>query len=122
MARSAPRDTAGYRRLSTHGVALVAVIGAVVVGVASATPVAEMQIAGAQSALDYDQDAAPSQALPAQAALDLGRPNSTEPASPPIALAETSPPRTQGADQRQAVAFNPRLGLPQWLRTIQDVA
>jgi D-alanyl-D-alanine carboxypeptidase len=98
-------------RLGTHAVALAALIGVVVVGVSSATPVAEMQIAS-------DTDSSPSQALPAQVTLDLSAPI---PAQTPTSLAG-SQARTQGANQRQAVAFNPRLGLPQWLRTNQDVS
>jgi hypothetical protein len=100
-----PRDPTGYRRVVTHAVALAAVVGVAVTGMA-AVPVVEMQAAS-------DVDSVPSQVLPAQAALDL---------RPPIgASATTSAQRTQGADQRQAVvAFNPGLGLPQWLRTVQD--
>jgi D-alanyl-D-alanine carboxypeptidase len=72
----------------------------------TASPVAEMQAAS-------DSDSAPSQVLPAQAALDLSAPGPTQ--------VPTAPQRTQGADQQQAVvAFNPSLGLPQWLRTVQD--
>ncbi|HLZ27067.1 MAG TPA: serine hydrolase [Chloroflexota bacterium] len=98
-----PEDPAGYRRLSTHAVALVAVVGVAVGGMMTAAPVAEMHAAS-----DVD---VPSQVLPAQVALDLPSPT----------LAPTPPQRTQGADQRQAVVvFNPSLGLPQWLRTTQD--
>jgi D-alanyl-D-alanine carboxypeptidase len=43
-------------------------------------------------------------------ALDLG----------PVVTTPQAAPSTQGADQRQTVAFNPRQGLPLWLRTTQD--
>jgi hypothetical protein len=49
------------------------------------------------------------QAVPAQRALELD----TRAAAPAL-------PVTQGADQRQSLAFNPRQGLPQWLRAIKD--
>ena len=105
------KDPAGFRRLSTHAVALAAVVGVAVGGMVTASPVAEMQAAS-----DVDS---PSQILPAQAALDLRPPTATQ---SPLVPAGTTSRTTQGADQRQAVvvAFNPNLGLPQWLRTIQD--
>src|SRR5437660_1589279 len=94
-------DPAGFRRLSTHALALVAAVGVTITGMA-AVPVAEMRAAS-------DADSPPGQALPAQVELDL------KPL--PAAVAPTLPAPTQGADQTQAlVVFNPSLGLPQWLR------
>jgi hypothetical protein len=99
MARLIPYN----RRVGSHAIALVTVIGMAVVSAATARPATvELQVAR----LD---DPGSTQALPAQVPLPLG----------PVVV-PTVMPRTQGADQRQGVGFNPRLGLPQWLRTTQD--
>ncbi len=95
------------RRLGTHAIALAAVFGAAISGMAAA-PATEMRAASSA-------DSPASQSLPAEAQADL-RP------LPPLALPSLLQP-TQGADQTQAVlAFNPSLGLPQWLRTVHDTA
>src|SRR6266851_574071 len=103
MARLLPVPSS-FCRIGSHAVALIAVVGlAFVSAAATRPPVIELQVA----AVD---DPGSSQPLPAQVPLPLG----------PINVVPTVAPRTQGADQRQVVTFNPRLGLPQWLRTIQD--
>jgi hypothetical protein len=103
MARLIPSSHREYRRVGSHAIALIAVVGLAITSAAARPPVVELQVA----AVD---DPGSSQALPAQVPLPLG----------PVSVVPTAAPRTQGADRRQAVAFNPRLGLPQWLRTIQD--
>jgi hypothetical protein len=101
-------DRRGFLRLAKHACALVGVIALALASAAMATPAAELQIAS-------QQESTSGRTTPAQAVLDLG----------PLAAGPTVPTaatRTQGADQRQAAAvtFNPRVGLPPWLRTIQD--
>jgi hypothetical protein len=104
MPRFLPDTPGDFRRVGSHAVALVAVIGLALVSAATATPaVVELQVA----AVD---DSASGQAQPALLPLPLG----------PVVAGPPTAPRTLGADQRQAVAFNPRLGLPHWLRTTQD--
>jgi hypothetical protein len=94
-------------RVGTHVCAL-AVVGAALTGAVAAAPVAQVQIASESSA-------EPSSLLPPQAALGMV---SLESAPAPVAR----PPATQGADQVQAtVTFDPRLGMPQWLRAVRDV-
>jgi D-alanyl-D-alanine carboxypeptidase len=66
----------------------------------------------------------------ALAPAEPGRPAWLEPAQLPLAIAPTTAAnsRTQGADQTTAKAsadanlFNPRLGLPRWVRTVRDTA
>jgi D-alanyl-D-alanine carboxypeptidase len=103
MARFVLAGPGASRRLGTHACALAAVLGVAIVGARAPMPATELQMAS-------QPDQPSTHALPAQVPLELG------PIGPPQALA----PRTQGADQHQAVAFNPRQGLPQWLRTVQD--
>ncbi|HEV7664921.1 MAG TPA: D-alanyl-D-alanine carboxypeptidase family protein [Chloroflexota bacterium] len=107
MAQILPRDQVGYRRLGTHACALVAVVGLALVGAAFATPASPVELRIAR-----DGDSESNRALPAQVPLPLG------PLAPmPLATVGS---RTQGADQIQALAFDPRRGLPQWLRTTRD--
>src|SRR5205823_10844993 len=90
-------------RLGTHTTVLIAVVG-VTLASAFTRPAAEMVVATVAS------DSSDSgQTLPTQRALEID----TRAAAPAVPVA-------QGADQRQSLAFNPRLGLPQWLRTIKD--
>jgi hypothetical protein len=65
----------------------------------------------------------PARALPAQLPLDLvpPPPNQGPRSIAPDSQGSTSiAPEGQDADQRQAVVFNPRQGLPRWLRTVQE--
>jgi len=95
------------RRVGTHASALAIVGAALGIAVAS-TPAAQVQIAS-------DSTAEPSSLLPAQAALDLVTLEGVPTSAPRT-------PTTQGADQLHAtVTFDPRLGLPQWLRAVRDV-
>ncbi len=66
----------------------------------------------------------------AQQAVDVERqePAETAPAMLPLDVAPTPQARTQGADQTTAAGilpppsgFNPRLGLPKWLRTTREI-
>jgi hypothetical protein len=88
------------RRVAAHGVVLVvSALLAMSGGVAARTqsdPVSQPQAAEPQEQLS-----------PAQLRLNLVAP------TPGAA-------RTQGADQTTAAAFNPRLGLPKWVRTVRD--
>jgi D-alanyl-D-alanine carboxypeptidase len=85
----------------------LSVLGAALASAVSATPTPEPPLAAG------DLEPAPSRTLPAQLVLDIT----------PLAVAPTMAPRTQGADQQRAtVAFNPRQGLPQWLRTTRDAS
>jgi D-alanyl-D-alanine carboxypeptidase len=97
--------------MGTHALALGLVFGIVVTGVTTAAaPVSELRVSSVPSDVTFEA----SSVLPAQVALDFA---AATPA--PTAVAG----RTQGADQAGAAAqaaFDPRLGLPQWLRTIQD--
>jgi D-alanyl-D-alanine carboxypeptidase len=103
MAPLLPQGPRAYRRLGVHILALMAVTGVALVGATPSAPPADMRIASSAPAQV-------SRGLPAQVALDLGT----------LGVAQTTSPRTQGADQRQALSFNPRAGVPQWLRTIRD--
>jgi hypothetical protein len=92
-------------RVGLHALALAGVLGFSVLGVATANRGVELRAAAVS-------DAEQGPDLPAQVPLPLG----------PLPAAPLAP-RTQGADQLQQtatnLAFNPRLGLPQWLRTLQ---
>src|SRR2546422_6606642 len=104
MARLVTKAVRVTPRLGTHTIVLIAVVSVVL---ASAYTRATPQIVVASVAADSPDSR---QALPAQRALDID--------------ARTALPRavsaTQGTDQRQSLAFNPRQGLPQWLRAIKD--
>ena len=95
------------KRVGTHACALV-IVSAALASAVGATPAAPVQIASESSA-------EPSSLLPAQAALELA-PLDSVPTPAARILA------TQGADQVQAtVRFDPRMGMPQWLRAVRDV-
>jgi hypothetical protein len=111
MAQFFPRDQVGYRRIGTHACALVAVIGIALVSAAFATPAPSMELRIAR-----DGDSEPNRTLPAQVPLPIG----PLPMGAGVGGAAAAGAQTLGADQRQALAFNPRLGLPQWLRTTRD--
>src|SRR5207302_6878115 len=110
-------------RFVTHGFALVA-ISLVLASWAGSRPAAEVRIAS-------DTDSPPTRLLPAQAVLDTGaleqRPAAVgdqrsalppDPTATPTTLTRS----TLGADQLQAtVTFDPRRGLPRWLRGVHDV-
>ncbi len=99
------------RRRAGHALALVTVSVLATVSVLSAAPRGQVM----------------AQVEPAQALPDP-KPAWTEPAQLQLAIAPTpsANPRTQGADQTTANAnanlFNPRLGLPRWVRTVRDTA
>jgi D-alanyl-D-alanine carboxypeptidase len=91
-------------RVGLHALALSGVLGFSLLGVATANRTVELRAAAVS---DPDQ---PSPELPAQIQLPIG----------PLPTPLVGPRSTQGADQAAAkVTFNPRLGLPQWLRTLQ---
>jgi D-alanyl-D-alanine carboxypeptidase len=95
------------RRAAAHALALGAVTSLVVTGVLLAAPRREPPVI-----IEPVVEESP---LPAW----------LEPAQRPLVVAPTpiAGARTQGADQTTATtaaAFNPRLGLPRWLRTIRD--
>ena len=113
-------------RVGLHALALAGVLGVSVYGVTTA----RRAIDAAPLAASADLSSA---SLPAQVQLPLG-PLDANPAGQRSSAArradsalDTPPPplamRTQGADQAPqtaaTVGFNPRLGLPQWLRTLQ---
>jgi hypothetical protein len=103
MARSLTRGFRLNRRLGTHSIAVVAVIGLSLASAFTRPATSELTVASIRS------DAAePGQGVPAQLPLDLDT------------RSTAAAPATLGADQRQSLAFNPRQGLPQWLRTIKD--
>ena len=93
-----------HPRLGKHTIALSAVVG---VTLASAFTRAAPEMVVASVASDSSEAG---QGLPAQRALELDT----------RAAAPDAVPVTQGADQRVALAFNPRQGLPQWLHAIKD--
>jgi D-alanyl-D-alanine carboxypeptidase len=103
MAQFVTKDPASLRRRGTHALALIAVVSVAISGMAAA-PVAEMQAASVS-----DDDSPQGQSVSTEVALDL-RPLPTAVALSPL-LAAPAP---------AVVGFNPRLGLPHWLRTIQD--
>ncbi len=103
MARFVTKDPRLNRRLGTHAIILIAVVGVTLTS-AFAGPAHEMVVAVVAS--DSPQSG---QTLPAQRTLELDA-RATAPAAAV----------TQGAEQRQSLAFNPRQGLPQWLRAIKD--
>ncbi|MCA1644066.1 MAG: serine hydrolase [Chloroflexi bacterium] len=92
-------------RVGTHTVALMAVIGLTLSSAFTRPAGSGLAIASVAS-----ESSETGQTLPAQRALDLDT----------LAAAPAAAALTQGADQRQALAFNPRLGLPRWLRTVKD--
>ncbi len=85
-------------------------------GVTTAHRTSDLSRTVATAAASDDQ---PSQVLPAQVQLPLAPVSPIDPLATPAAFAL----RTQGADQAPQTAasltFNPRLGLPRWLRTVQ---
>src|SRR5712692_5649451 len=103
MARFVTKDPRLNRRLGTHAIILIAVVGVTLTS-AFTGPAHEMVVAIVAS--DSPESG---QTLPAQRTLELDA-RATAPAAPVI----------QGAEQRQSLAFNPRQGLPQWLRAIKD--
>src|SRR4030081_60824 len=104
MARFVTKGTRVTPRLGTHTIVLIAVVG---VTLASAFTRATPEMVAATAAPDSPDSG---QAAPAQRTLELG---TRAAAAPELSV-------TQGADQRTSLAFNPRLGLPQWLRAIKD--
>src|SRR5579859_2562968 len=112
MWRFVTNDHRLTRRLGSHTMVLIGVIG---VTIASAFTRPGPTLLAAASVTSDPSSATPQAgpALPAELTLDLG----------PVAAAPNpvaAIPATQGGDQREALAFNPRLGLPLWLRTIRD--
>jgi hypothetical protein len=103
MARFVTKDPRLNPRLGTHSIVLIAVVG-VTLASAFTRPAPEMVMATVAS--DSSES---DQALPAQRALQID-----------TRTAAVAVPVTQGVDQRQSLAFNPRQGLPQWLRAIKD--
>src|ERR1700730_12886674 len=114
MARFVTKDRRLTRRLGTHTLVLTAVIGVTLASACTRTGAAELAVA---TVVGDSPDSG--QALPAQRALGLDT-QAVAPGAVAAVVAVAAGPVTQGADQRQALAFNPRQGLPQWLRTIKD--
>src|ERR1700687_3565857 len=108
MARFVTKDPRLNHRLGTHTCVLAAVIGVTVAGAFTGARASEQVVARLAP-----NSSASGQALPAQRMLELD----ARAAAPAPAVAA---PVTQGANQRQSLAFNPRQGLPQWLRAIKD--
>jgi hypothetical protein len=112
-------------RVGTHVFAL-ALVGVALASAASSAPAARVRIA-------RESTTEPSSRLPAQAALDMvpldnaaapldSAPTPAPRAAPAAATDGVAAAATFGADQRQAtLIFDPRLGLPQWLRAVRDV-
>jgi hypothetical protein len=99
------RDAAAHHRLGTHGFAISLVSAALI---AAALSNAAAVPSGADSELTMSSTEL------GQVALVLSE------LATPAATSES--PRTQGADQNLAtVTFDPRLGLPQWVRATRDV-
>src|SRR5215471_16809475 len=98
-------------RVGLHALALAGVLGISVYGVTTA------QRASDAAPLAAGDDVS-SALLPAQFELPLGADSPLDTLAPTLGVS-----RTQGADQAPqtaaTVGFNPRLGLPQWLRTLQ---
>jgi D-alanyl-D-alanine carboxypeptidase len=105
MARFVSTDPRLNRRLGNHSMALVAVIGITLASAFTRPGASEMVLARHQAGASES-----GLALPAQLPLELDTRAARDAGLPP----------TQGADQRQSLAFNPRMGLPPWLRTITD--
>lgn len=97
--------------MGAHALALGLVLGIVLTGVTTAAaPVGELHASSVPSDVTFEANSV----LPAQVALDFA-------AATPAPTAVVG--RTQGADQAGTAVqtgFDPRLGLPLWLRTIQD--
>ena len=108
MARFSSERRAAFTRVSRHCLA-IAVVAAALVGGSFSRPVSVVQ-----SASETDQ---PDGRQPALARLDVNG------AGAEAGTTETvDARRTQGADQILAtVTFDPRLGLPEWLRATHDV-
>jgi D-alanyl-D-alanine carboxypeptidase len=106
-------------RFVTHGFALV------VISLALANALGSGRAADVRTA--SDAESAPTRLLLAQAALDTAAPlgvgDQRSAAPPSVTPMAALPSRTTlGADQQQAtIKFDPRLGLPRWLRAIADV-
>jgi hypothetical protein len=103
-------------RAGTHALAF-AIVAAALISASASRPAAAVQPTS-------QRDLQMASAAPAQVALDLGSLSATQSATqadvPTGQVAEAG--RTQGADQIHAiVTFDPRLGMPQWLRAIHDV-
>src|SRR5919108_640651 len=97
-------------RLAAHGLALAAVTTLVLIGA--------LTLPAPQATRAQQQPPDAAQADPAQRPLDLGATAGAE-------AAASAGPGTQGANQQvvqKAPLFNPSLGLPLWLRGVQDVA
>ena len=95
-------------RLGAHGLAIV-VVGAALVGASISRPADALQSAEPEFAT-----AASDSATPTQMSLDLA---SVPAPPPPTGGAVTA---TDG-QLRPTVTFDPRVGMPQWLRAIRDV-
>jgi D-alanyl-D-alanine carboxypeptidase len=117
MAQLLRTDSAGLRRMGVHAAALASVVAITIAsGVfAGPAPVAELQVAS-------EENPDPEQAQPAQFALPVGE--GPSPLAASVLAQPTAQVRTQGADQGSdqvaSLSFNPRSGLPQWLRTVRD--
>src|SRR5260370_23969746 len=106
--RSMARIGSARHRLGTHGFA-IALVSAALCGAAFSNSAAALQ---PRSDVDVQQQPT-SSTQPGQVALDLAE------LATPAATSDVL--RTQGADQHLAtVTFDPRLGLPQWVRTTKD--
>ncbi len=112
MVRFAATDHRLVHRVGTHTFVLVAVIGVTLASAFTRPGGLSPEQVAASVTPDSSE---PGQVLPAQLALPLD-------ARAALPRAAVALPPTQGADQRQSLAFNPRLGLPQWLRTVNDAA
>jgi D-alanyl-D-alanine carboxypeptidase len=100
------------RRGAAHALALGAVTSLVLTGALSAAPRREAPVVAEEMEPDAVVVAADEPSLPAW----------LEPAQRPLAVVPVPTPGgpTQGADQTTLAAFNPRQGLPRWLRTVRD--
>ena len=112
-----PRHMSIPRRVGTHGLA-VAIVGVALMGASMSRPDAAVQTMA-------QADSSSSSALPAQVPLNLSNQPTNQSAESRADVAQTGQladtPRTQGANQIHAtVTFDPRLGMPQWLRAIHD--
>jgi D-alanyl-D-alanine carboxypeptidase len=112
MARLLPTDPRDLRRMGIHATALALIVAITLVSAVLAVPapLAELQVAS-------DSSSQPDQDLPSRDTVQVEAP---APPVEPVLPTPTLAPRTQGADQVASMAFNPRLGLPLWLRTARD--
>src|SRR5262245_145572 len=117
LLKASPHSPRSAHRLGTHGFAIVLV--GLVLAVATFSPPA-VAIQTMATSTEEPPRAIEPDPTPTEVVLNMGQLASPAPEAVAVVPTPKEPP-TQGADQRSAtVTFDPRVGLPRWLRALRD--